>query len=67
MNKQKLNHELDRLKVHPDFYSLDGDLLSGRMVLRKTKYDWDVFYFDERGNTCNERSFLQNLKPANIY
>ncbi len=45
-------------KAIPDtWYSLDGSLLPDRTVLYRNYDFWEVFYFDERGNTNNIKRF----------
>jgi hypothetical protein len=57
MNKDILKSKLDELKVYEGFYSLNGEILPDRMVLYHNHNKWEVFYFDERGNRNNERTF----------
>lgn len=59
MNKQELKQKLDSLGIYPGFHSLDGDLLPDCIVLTHNYNHWEVFYFDERGNQNNRKTFSQ--------
>lgn len=50
MNKNKLKQELDKLGIDENYYSLEGELIPDRTVLYQSYHEWQVFYFDERGN-----------------
>lgn len=58
MNKETLKAKLDELKIDCNFYSLEGDLLPDRMILKETLFaGWHVFYMDERGNQEKKEEF----------
>lgn len=57
MDRNELKKKLDELKVRSTQYSLDGELLPDRIVLYQSYDDWNVFYFDERGNRDSEKTF----------
>ena len=57
MTKEQLKIALAELIINPNYYSLDGDLIPDRMVICKSYNDWQVFYFDEKGNRRNEQVF----------
>jgi len=58
MNKQNLKEKLDELNINPNFYSLYGELLPDRTVLHDNYNDWEVFYFSERGERQDEKTFF---------
>ena len=57
MNKQQLKKNLDQLGIRETSYSLEGDLIPGRMIIFNSYNEWQVFLFDERGNRDQERVF----------
>jgi hypothetical protein len=57
VNKAELKTKLDSPGINENFYSLDGQLLPGRLVLYHSYENWNVFYFDERGNRNDEVTF----------
>ena len=65
MDKNELKYKLNKLNVVESFYSLDGQLLPDRIVLFQNYNIWDVFYFDERGNRDNERTFSTENEACN--
>jgi len=68
MNKAELIRALDQLNVPLTHYSLEGDLLPGRIVLYNSYNDWITFYLDERGNRNEEQTFKsENDACKNIY
>ena len=50
MDRKELKQKLDELGVNENYYSLQGELLPDRTVLYHSYHEWQVFYFDERGN-----------------
>ncbi len=50
MNKLELKEKLNELGIDENQYSLEGELLTDRIVLYHSYHEWRVFYFDERGN-----------------
>jgi hypothetical protein len=64
MNTNELRIKLDKLGINPNFYSLDGELLPDRIVLYNLYSEWQVFYFDERGNRDNEKIFNSEQKAC---
>jgi len=65
MDKKELKLQLEKLKVYPGYYSLDGDIMPDRIVLYQNYHRWEVFYFDERGNRENERVFMSESDACN--
>lgn len=57
MNIKELEQALSNLCIPTEFYSLHGDVLPDRIVLLKKYSEWEVFYFDERGNRDQEKVF----------
>jgi hypothetical protein len=57
MDINELKLKLVKLNVFTGFYSLDGELLPDRIVLFHNYCIWEVFYFDERGNRDNAKTF----------
>jgi hypothetical protein len=64
MTRDELKYQLDLLKVNPNFYSLDGELLPDRMVIYNSYKEWQVFYFDERGNRNSIKTFNSEDKAC---
>jgi len=68
MDIVELKNKLDDLNVYSGFYSLDGSLLPDSIVLYHNYTKWEVFYFDERGNRDNEKTFFsENDACSYIY
>lgn len=65
MNRGELKQKLDELEVNSSFYSLEGELLPDRIVLNQNYDKWEVFYFDERGNRNNEKTFSSEYNACN--
>jgi hypothetical protein len=57
MNIRELSIALKEAKVKPSWYSLDGKLIPDRMIIRKRKYNWEVFYFGDRGGVMEKKTF----------
>jgi hypothetical protein len=57
MNKIELKGKLDKLNVNKRSYSLNGEVLPDRIILKMIEEKCTVFYFDERGNKKNEKLF----------
>lgn len=57
MNKNELEYKLNLLEVRPSSYSLEGEILSDRIVLYNSYHNWEVFYIDERGGRHDVKVF----------
>jgi len=57
MNREKLQHVLERNNINPQYYSLYGELESDSIVIYKNHQRWEVFYFDERGVRRDEYEY----------
>lgn len=64
MNKEQLKQELDKLGIDENYHSLEGELLPDRTVLYHSHDEWRVFYFDEKGNRNNEKTFKNEDKAC---
>lgn len=64
MTLLELKTKLNDLGIAPKSYSLDGNLEPDRMIIRPEGGIWRVFYFDERGNRCDERAFENEDKAC---
>jgi len=64
MNKSDLILELDKLGVSETEYSLNGDLISDKIILYHSYDEWQVFYFDERGRRNDEKIFHSECKAC---
>lgn len=65
MNKFILKKKLDFLNIDKNSYSLDGVSLPDRIVLYNSYQNWEVFYFDERGNKDDEKIFHSEEEACN--
>lgn len=57
MNVKYLVKKLDEMGVPKRYYSINGDLLSDTYILNQTYGKWEYFYFDERGNKNDYKTF----------
>lgn len=57
MNIMELVKKLDEIGVPKRYYSVDGCLLPDTYILNKVYEKWEFFYFDERGNRNNHKTF----------
>lgn len=57
MNREELKEELKKLNIPWEHYSLYGDLVRDSIVLYKNYDNWEVFYYDERGNRLDQKIF----------
>jgi len=57
MNKDILKLNLEKLKIPKSYYSLNAELLPGRVVLHENYDRWEVFLFTEKGNREDEVVF----------
>ena len=57
MNKTQLEAELNKLKAPPNYYSINGSLISDTYMLNEIYGKWEYFYFDEKGSRQNYRIF----------
>jgi hypothetical protein len=64
VNKVELKTKLDSLGINENFYSLDGQPLPDRIVLYQSYDNWNVFYFDERGNRNDEAAFASESEAC---
>ncbi len=62
MNKSELIKLLKKINIPTSHYSLDGELLSDRMIIYNSYEKWIVFYLDERGNRNEEKEFDSESK-----
>jgi len=61
MDKIELKKELDLLEVDSKLYSLEGELIPDNIILFNSYQNWEVFYFDERGNRNDEKIFFSEI------
>jgi hypothetical protein len=57
MTKIELIKKLEELKVHPLYYSLDGELKPDSINVVPRNSEWEVFYLSERGSIHDSRLF----------
>lgn len=57
MNRTDLRDKLNSLRVKPELYSLEGELLPDRIILYNSYNTWEVFYLGERGERSDMKLF----------
>ncbi len=57
MNIADLVKKLDEIGVPKRYYSINGDLLPDMYILNKIYGKWEYFYYDEKGNKNDYKSF----------
>lgn len=57
MNIADLVKKLDEIGVPKRYYSINGDLLPDAYILNKIYGKWEYFYYDEKGNKNDYKSF----------
>lgn len=57
MDRITLKEELDRLGIDEREYSLYNDLVLDSIVLYQNYDRWEVFYYDERAQRTDEKTF----------
>ena len=57
MNIADLVKKLDEIGVPKRYYSINGDLLPDVYILNKIYGRWEYFYYDEKGNKNDCKSF----------
>lgn len=66
MNVEYLVKKLDEIGVPKRYYSINGDLLADTYILNQIYGKWEYFYFDEKGNKNDCKTF-DNENDACIY
>lgn len=66
MDLSCLIQKLDEIGVPKRFYTINGDLLPDTCVLNQVYGKWEYFYYDEKGNQNDYRTF-ENESDACIY
>ncbi len=57
MTLDELKKRLHDHNVPERWYSLDNGLKSDAIILYKNYYKWEYFYFDEKGNRLQQKTF----------
>lgn len=57
MNVEYLVKKLDEIGVPKRYYSINGDLLADTYILNQIYGKWEYFYFDEKGNKNDYKTF----------
>lgn len=57
MDRNELKKKLDLLKVNPQEYSLESELVPDNIILYHSYDKWEVFYLDERGGRNHQKVF----------
>lgn len=57
MNIANLVKKLDEIGVPKRYYSINGDLLPDAYILNNIYGKWEYFYYDEKGNRNDYKSF----------
>jgi hypothetical protein len=65
MNKEQLRGKLKNQNINPNLYSLDGDLITDRIILMTVGKEWEVFYFDDKGKKDNVNHFHNENDACN--
>ncbi len=66
MNVSCLIQKLDEIGVPKRFYTINGDLSPDTCVLNQVYGKWEYFYYDEKGNYNEYRTF-ENENDACTY
>ena len=66
MDVSCLIQKLDEIGVPKRSYTINGDLLPDTCVLNQVYGKWEYFYYDEKGNQNDYRTF-ENESDACIY
>lgn len=66
MNITSLLEKLNEIGVPKSYYSINGNLASETYILNKIYNKWEYFYFDEKGNKNNYKTF-NNENEACVY
>lgn len=65
MNRTELKEKLEKLGIKARDYSLYGDLNPDCVVLYHSYYEWQVFYFNERGGRDSMKIFTSEDDACN--
>ena len=57
MDLKELEAKLIELKVNPNHFSLNGESKPDTVILYQNYSKWEVYYFDERGEKNDMRTF----------
>lgn len=66
MNVSCLIQKLNEIGVPKQFYTINGDLSPDTYVLNQVYGKWECFYYDEKGNYNEYRTF-ENENDACIH
>lgn len=66
MDVLNLVKKLDRMGIPKQYYSINGDLSSDTYILNEVYGKWECFYFDEKGNRNDYKTFT-NENDACMY